>query len=750
VTVQLSQTQQKASQETGSSMIKPSLRMVMDKVTIELENCYGIKKLHKEFDFSKDTVYAIYAPNGLMKSSLAHTFQDVAEGTLSTDRIFPDRINVRNITDENGTAIPGDSIFVVRPYDAAFAHSEKTSTLLVDAKLKKEYDQLQAAIETAKETLLQALKEQSGSKKNIEKEVSSTFTSTDQEFFTALTRVQKEIQDQKDAPFSTVVYDTIFSDKVLQFLETKDAKTAIDTYVKRYNELLAASVYFKKGTFDYYNAGKIAKSLAENGFFAASHTVNLKSQGKLLEINTQKELEAVIEKEKQDIIKDKALSKKFDEIATLLGKNETLREFQTYMMEHEGFLSQLSNIKKFKEDIWKSYLKEKFDLYSDLLTKYEAAASRMKQIQAEAAKQGSQWEDVIKIFNERFIVPFKLEAKNRTAVMLGYASMIELGFTYHDGAENVAIDKTKLMDVLSTGERKALYILNIIFEVEVRRKAKQKTIMVIDDIADSFDYQNKYAIIQYLRDINEDRLFKQIIMTHNFDFFRIINSRFVSYVKCLMALKSANGISLEQAYGIQNVFKNDWKTKFFTDRKKKIGSIPFIRNLVEFTTGDSDPKFMKMTSLLHWKSDSGAITVAELDAIYNQVFGGTGSTTNNTELVVDMIRSEADLCVSAGTGINFENKIVLSIAIRLVAEQYMVTKINDPKFWVSIKSNQTYALLNKFKKLFSSDTHAVEILDRVLLMTPENIHLNSFMYEPIMDMSDDHLRKLYTAVLGLK
>ena len=34
-------------------------------------------------------------------------------------------------------------------------------------------------------------------------------------------------------------------------------------------------------------------------------------------------------------------------------------------------------------------------------------------------------------------------------------------------------------------------------------------------------------------------------------------------------------------------------------------------------------------------------------------------------------------------------------------------------------------------------------------MTPENIHLNSFMYEPILDMSDSHLRALYKEVVAL-
>ena len=43
----------------------------------------------------------------------------------------------------------------------------------------------------------------------------------------------------------------------------------------------------------------------------------------------------------------------------------------------------------------------------------------------------------------------------------------------------------------------------------------------------------------------------------------------------------------------------------------------------------------------------------------------------------------------------------------------------------------------------------IAILDRVALMTPENIHLNSFMYEPIIDMSDEHLRKLYREVEAL-
>ena len=40
----------------------------------------------------------------------------------------------------------------------------------------------------------------------------------------------------------------------------------------------------------------------------------------------------------------------------------------------------------------------------------------------------------------------------------------------------------------------------------------------------------------------------------------------------------------------------------------------------------------------------------------------------------------------------------------------------------------------------------IEILDKVNLMTPENIHMNAFMYEPLIDISLHHLKELYNNV----
>ena len=721
----------------------------MNKLNVDLANCYGIKKLTKQFDFSQKRAYAIYAPNGAMKSSFAQIFKDIGDGAASKDRIFPTRVSSRTVTDENGVELPKESVLVIAPYDEVLGHTEKTSTLLVDAKLRNEYEQLYVEIDRSKDLLLKALKKQSGSKKDLEQEISSTFTKSDNEFYRALIRVKDEVLAQKDAPFADVEYDTIFDEKVLSVIGTKDFKTAIEEYIKRYNQLIASSTYFKKGTFNYYNASTIAKNLADNGFFNAKHSVSLNADEKL-EITSQKQLEDLIAKEKEGISKDKDLRKKYEEIERLLYKNANVRSFEAYLENNEALLPKLANLELFKEEIWKSYLKTHIDLYSDVIDKYQAAEKRKVEIEDAAGKQRTQWEEVIDIFNDRFFVPFKLTAVNRLSVILGGEPMLRLGFSFKDGEDTATVEKATLMQALSTGEKKALYILNIIFEVEARRKANQETLLIVDDIADSFDYKNKYAIIQYLMENSEDSLFKQIILTHNFDFFRTVNSRFVHYSKCLMAVKTSAEVFLHQAIGIKNVFVNDWKINFFTDPKKKIASVPFIRNIIEYTKGNKDAVFIKLTSLLHWKGDSAGITQGDLDEIYNTLFGGNEKSPDEKKPMIDIIRNEAALCTKAGDGINFENKIVLSIAIRLGAEEYMIKLINNATFVASIDSNQTSKLLKKFRELFSVNTQAINVLERVALMTPENIHLNSFMYEPILDMSDEHLRKLYSDVLALK
>mgnify|MGYP003668925519 CR=1 FL=1 len=720
----------------------------MQKLSLDLEHCYGIKRLQYTFDFSARRSYAVYAPNGAMKSSFAKTFADLSQKKIASDKVFPDRTTTCKICDEAGTALAPEAIMVILPYDQVLGHTAKTSTLLVNSTLRNEYEALHESVDLAKAAFLTAMKSQSGSKRDLESELSITFTASNKRFYDALLKVNEEVESKTSSHLSEIKYDIVFDDRAIDFIKTKDFKTAIETYIAKYNELISESRYFRKGIFNYYNASTISKQLSDNGFFKANHTLRLNSD-ETIEIHNEKDLEELIKAEKDKITNDTALKKTFLEIEKLLSKNANMRAFEAYIGENEHILPLFENVAEFKEAVWQSYIISHIDLYRDLVSKYRAAEKRRKEIEDQASAERTQWEEVIDIFNSRFFVPFTLVPKNRTSVILGEEPLLTLGFTFEEGEDTANIEREELIEVLSTGEKKALYILNIIFEIEVRRAAGQETILIIDDLADSFDYKNKYAIIQYLSDIGETGHFKQIILTHNFDFFRTLNSRLVGYSGCLMVTKDTTGVALAPAIGIRNVFINDWKVNFSDNAKKRISSIPFMRNLIEYTKGDTHPDYILMTSLLHWKDDTAEIQSSELYNIYNRLFEPAIQIDTTPGSVVDLIFSEALNCLNAPDGMNFENKVVLSIASRLCAEKFMVERINDAEAIGKISSTQTNGLLRLLSRRGLGTVNEIAILDRVALMTPENIHLNSFMYEPILDMSDQHLRSLYRAAATL-
>ena len=59
--------------------------------------------------------------------------------------------------------------------------------------------------------------------------------------------------------------------------------------------------------------------------------------------------------------------------------------------------------------------------------------------------------------------------------------------------------------------------------------------------------------------------------------------------------------------------------------------------------------------------------------------------------------------------------------------------------------------ISRYSHLYKKNINdnAMEILEQVAMLTPENIHLNSFMFEPILDMSLLHLYDLYQEVKNL-
>lgn len=721
----------------------------MDKLTLQLEHCYGIRNLDVVLDFGGRAAIAVYAANGAMKSSLANTFQDIADGKPSRDRIFPTRATTRVVRDENNADLAAANVLVLRPYEEFASKGSGTATLLVNATLRQEYEALHAGVNAARLALVSALKTTAKTKRQADREVAAAFMPSGGDFDAALISLKDELGNDWEPTLKDVPYDVLNDERVVAFLANGDFRATINDYTKKYNELLAASKYFKQGGFSYYAATNVAKELKTSGFFKAKHSISLNGDEKK-EINSEAELQALVNAERAKISEDATLRQKFEELEKQIQKNAQLREFEAYLQAHEELLPELADPAELNRKLWLSYLKANYALYADLINKLEQAAIRSAEIETQAGQEHTRWQVVIDMFNNRFIVPFHLEVANKVQVVLGKETAPRLGFVFNDGNDQAQVERDALLQTLSTGEKKAFHVLNMLFDIDVRRAAGQPTLLVVDDIADSFDYKNKYAIVQYLTDLAEHQYFKLLILTHNFDFYRTIESRnLVPRKNCFMVSKTAAGIQLEAAQGVRNVFSKVWKPAFFADDQKKICCIPFMRNLIEYMKGETDPDYVCLTSLLHWKADTGHITVADLDAIYNRLFGTTGQSANGASFIVDLLAAQVAVCLQAPDGINFENKVVLAIATRLEAERFMGAKINDAPWLAGITANQTPMLLNRYRTDYPNELTNIGVIQRVLLMTPENIHLNSFMYEPILDMSDQHLRLLYAEVVAL-
>lgn len=706
----------------------------MNILKLSLENCYGINKLDSQFDFSKGKSFVVYAPNGVMKTSLANTFIDISKGENPKERLHGNNPICTAVIDNN--PINPDEIFVIKSYQDKYSPDESITTLLVDEVSKTEYDKIYSDILKKKNALIVKLNKTSGVKKDdLESLILADFKEKD--FFKLLNDIDLTTLDES---FSNISYATIFEKDVIEFLKKPEVVGNINAYIEKYNALIDKSKYFKKGVFNPTKADNVAKALTTESFFKAEHTI--KFSGDSDSITSDEDLKAKLLAEKKEILENKELKKVEDEIKKV--SVIKLRE----ILEKHPILPELKNLDNFKLKLWKSYLKNEELSIKELIETYANGKEKLDEIEVKAQSQRTLWDDVVGKFKSRFFVPFEIEISNKSNAILGKTSPNIL-FKFMNVKTGVPKEMKRQeldgIEILSQGEKRALYILNIIFNVEAKIKANAKTLFIIDDIADSFDYRNKYAIIQYLKDISKEDFFYQIILTHNFDFFRTLESRKIAtYNNCLFSYKTDTEIKLVKAEGIKNPFINDWKNDL-TNPKKLIASISFVRNIIEYVDGEANPDYLKLTSVLHWKADTETIFVSDLQSIFTTAIRNiTFPSLTLTDKVVDLIFNEADKCLIAPEGINLENKIVLSIAIRLKAEAFMISNIADKR---PIDGSQTGKLFGRFKKEFKGvrDTE-IKLLDEVCLITPDNIHVNSFMYEPILDMSDLHLRELYKKV----
>ena len=737
----------------------------MKKVELNLENCYGIKKLQDTIEFTKlnrqtgiqEDINAclIYASNGTMKTSFANTFLDIENDRDTIDRIEPNNNTIREIKID-GKNINKEDILVIQTYVEGYDSNNK-SKLLASKKLKKEYDDIWNEISKNKDAFLKEIKKISGINNinEIEKEIIDVFKENNTEdFLTILEKIKQKYIIEEIEILKNIKYKELVNDDIENVLSQEVVSNALGDYMKKYNEILEQSEIYKPGIFDNTRAMISLKSLKDNNFFEANHKILLENQTVLNETEFEDKMQEVEDK----ILTDEEIKKNFKIIEIALGKKVGLRKFKDLLYKNQKLIPLLKDYSNLKKMIWLNYFAYNIDIFNILVNLYTKNKERLKEIIKEAKSESTIWEEVTNVFNDRFSVPFRIEVANQEDVILKEESLI-LNFVYQTGTAEKEVNREKLEDCLSNGEKKALYILNILYELKAKELEGKEYLVILDDIADSFDYKNKYAIIEYLNDIIEKSVFKLIILTHNFDFYRSVSSRLNLNSNNFFAIKHDNEIVLKKGQYTKNVFMT-WKCKI-NEPKIFISSIAFIRNIIEYIAGQSDKDYKLLTNLLHYKEivkdqikDTNSIVVSDIISIFTNYWHISNQqiTITKNKKMVDLIFDTAN-DITQETTVNevlLENKIVLSIAIRLKAEIYMINKINNKNITDNIDSNQTRELMNNMDFSVTNGKEIKTILEEVLIMTSENIHINSFMYEPIIDMSLEYLIKLYNKVCNLK
>lgn len=91
------------------------------------------------------------------------------------------------------------------------------------------------------------------------------------------------------------------------------------------------------------------------------------------------------------------------------------------------------------------------------------------------------------------------------------------------------------------------------------------------------------------------------------------------------------------------------------------------------------------------------------------------------------------------------------MAIRMQAEIFVTNKLrvlkSDVNYWCP--ANNQFGSLMKEYSSFAPAAPEMRTLEKVSITVSSNIHLNSFMYEPILDLTIEHLVSLYQEVKDL-
>ena len=693
-------------------------KLVIDK----LENVYGIKKLKVSFGDNMLYQNLVYSKNGTFKTSFSRCLYNLSNDQKDKieDRITktPANIEIKIIDDtgENTNLINKFLVFSRELYEEKqLSDYEKELELLTIDKKRQKY--VQDLIDGALEEPIAEL--QINAKMinlNLQKALETLNIPYKGELDWYL-EVFKYIDGAPDENISEINLKTIFQ-KAYDILDNDNFQESINNYINIYNKKIKEELF--DDDFDENSSLSFLESLKRTKFMNEDKKRGIILNG--ISYYDYNSVQEIIDKAMKNISGSPEILKSNQELIKSMGISNEAKKLKKEIINNPILIKQLSLGKK---EIIRIALKN-----SGLQTKYwinvlENTMSELKKIYDEIQDMNSEFEKAIEIYKLRFHPVFDIKIKNKKESMLGL-NLPSLYFKYKEN--DCIIEEKFLYEILSSGEKTSLNIIKFI--VEYISNKDSKPFIILDDIVETFDYANRYAFIEYINDmVNDDT--PVIVLTHNFEFYRTLHNRIKKLVPLVTNVDEKGKIFIEECSKINRNMENVLNIQ---SKKELFFAIPYLREAKIILQDNNEI----LNSCLHYKEKTLKLTLRDIIDLFPK----------KIKLDIDpnlfYLNELENILSSIKMTNNYDlvEKTIYSIGCRVFLEKKIIQ--NNFNLIKGVTENQFAYIIKEYRNQLNENV--LELAERVSISTPEFIHGNIFMYEPLIDIDGFYLKELYDEI----
>lgn len=694
----------------------------------KVENAFGIKSLHLNLENDKKMYQElIYSKNGSFKTSFSNTLYNLSNGTLENvfDRLTDEKAILDISILENGKEIKNfDNRFVVFSREIYEQHSKLLSdysseleTLTIDKKNSEYINEL--LTEETIEIKLQIDNYLKGIGLNFEI-LLDMFSNLEDGYLDRIIQLLNTIINHEAQDISEINIKKIYQ-KAYDIVDQSEFQSKISNYIQVLENKINAQLFDKN-----FNENNCLQFI--NNVDKAKYLSETKSRGLFLKDKVYydiDEVKKIFEEEIKKISKDPEIIEQSKEITKLMGTVKESEFLKESIQKNPLLVKQLSAGRK---NILLSYLKSSSIDYNYWLEVVKKAKKELNNVLKIAQDKQTNFERAIEIYKNRFHPIFDIKIVNKAESMLGIKTPT-ITF-YHNRYCEIPVSETKLSQILSSGEKTTLNILKFIVEYENCKK--YHPFIILDDIVETFDYSNRYAFMEYINDlVNLD--VPTIVMTHNFEFYRTVSKRIPKLRKSVASANSNGVVDIQTNNRINKNMENVLKCSNIYDF---FCAIPYLREIKTILLEDTKT----LDSCLHYKENTSKLQIKDIllqfpsNAIKSLKI-------DENDIYMEKLFEIADN-LSGFDDFDIVKKTILSLSCRLLIERKIIA--NNFNLLTNINTNQTAQLLDLYgEKLFPN---VKKYLEAVQLSTPEFIHANAFMYEPLIDINGKYLFELYNQI----